>query len=96
MDFTVLLLLIFMLLALQQGLWLIAGALFLLILFTTRGKALMLAVLVGAGIASLAIFGISQNSILVIAGLFVVFLVLARKDERPAGPEAYYPGGGAY
>lgn len=93
MDFTILLLAVFLLLALQQQLWPIAGALLLLILFTAKSKILIVVALAGIGMAALTLFGNAYPSWLIIAGLFLILLYLARKDDRPTGPEAYYPGG---
>lgn len=92
MDFTLLFLVILMLLAYQSGLTYIAIGLFLAAVVTAKNKF----VLAAAGIGGLALaatylgFG-EGGSWLVIGALFAIFLILAWKDEQPAGPQGY-PG----
>ncbi|MCX6768124.1 MAG: hypothetical protein NTY90_05375 [Candidatus Micrarchaeota archaeon] len=92
MDFTFLFIVILMVFAAQNGLLPIAAGLFLLLLFTAKGKLPIAAAVVGGLLVTLIFVG--YNNMLVIGGgLFVVFLLLAKGDSG-AGPAGY--AGGAY
>ncbi len=92
MDFTFLFLIILMLLAYQSGLTVVAAGLFLVALVTAKNKYLLAAAAIGGGVLAMLYLGFGEESSwLVIAGLFVIFLILAWKDDQP-GPQGYYPG----
>jgi hypothetical protein len=94
MDFTFLFLIILMLMAYQSGLGLIAAGLFVVTLVMAKNKFLMAAAAVG-GLALGALFlGFGEESTLIIGGaLFLVFILLAWKDDQPGGQPGY-PGMG--
>ena len=91
MDFTLLFVLILMLLAYQSGLTAIAIGLLLVALVTAKNKYLLAAVAIGGLVLGVLFLGLGEiTSWLVIGGLFVIFLILAWKDEG-TGPQGY-PG----
>jgi hypothetical protein len=92
MDFTVIFLVILMLLAVQAGIPLLALGLFIIALVTSKNKFLIAASLLGGGIAALYYLNLGGVTSLVVgAGLFLVFIIIATQDSGP-GPSAY--GGG--
>ncbi len=91
MDFTFLFIVILMVFAAQSGLVVIGAGLFLLLLFTAKGKLPLAAAFVGGALVFLIWAGYS-NDLVLAGGLFVVFLLLVKADSG-AGPAGYYPGG---
>ncbi len=93
MDFTFLFLIILMLMAYTSGLGIIAAGLFVVSLVMAKNKYLMAAAAIG-GIALGALFlGFGEESTIIVGGaLFLIFLLLARKDDQPQMQG--YPGGG--
>ncbi len=100
MDFTFLFIIILMLLALKSGLDIVAIGLFVILLFTSKNKWLLIATLIGGGlVAVLSFTGISSSlsdpvTLAVLGGLFIILLLLARNDSESPSPQGYYPGQG--
>lgn len=91
MDFTLLILIIVFIITIQQGMWEVAGGVFYVILFATKNRYLIIASF-GVAIVAYFVFGYHYPSWLIIAALSVFFIALAKRDnERPSGPESYYP-----
>ena len=93
MGFTFMFLIILMLMAYQAGLGMIAAGLFVVTLVMAKNKFLLAAAFIG-GLALLALFlGFGDEASIIIAGaLFLVFVLLAYKDDQPQQPGMY--GGG--
>jgi hypothetical protein len=92
MDFTALLLIVLMLLAVQNNAYPIAIGLLALLLVSTKGKYLVAAVAVGALVAFASPY-FSSEPLILIGGLFLVLLLIVKGDSGGAGgPQGYYPG----
>ena len=83
MDFTFLFIVILMVFAAQSGLIAVAAGLFLLLLFTAKGKMVMAAAFIGGALVVAIWMGLA-NDVVLIGGLFVIFLLLTRADAGPA------------
>lgn len=100
MDFTFLFIIILMLLALKSGLELVAIGLFVILLFTSKNKWLLIATLIGGAlVAVVSLGGISSSlndpvTLAVLGGLFIILILLARNDSESPAPQGYYPGAG--
>jgi hypothetical protein len=81
MDYNFLLLSVFFMLAVQSGVLLIAGILFLLLILSSRKMIYFVAAIVD-GVSALAGVG---NPIILAGGLVVVFLILTRDSSMPSG-----------
>ena len=99
MDFTFLFVVLLMLFAVKSQLWYVAVGLFLVLLVTSKSKYLVLAAVVGvlvafaAGNSSLiSIFGDAMTWV-ILGGLFLVLLLLAKKDSDHPSQEGYGPPG---
>ncbi|MBI5229193.1 hypothetical protein HY991_03715 [Candidatus Micrarchaeota archaeon] len=94
MDFTFLLLVILMLLALQAGQQLIAAGLFIILIFSAKSKLLLIFGIIGLAIATVFFLGWEgMSSAFIIVGLFLILVVIIKVSPPEPGPEAYYPGG---
>ena len=93
MDFTFLFIIILMLLAIKSGLGWVAAGLAVLLLFTSKGKYLLLAAAVGILVVLSTYFlGNSElNFWVIVGGLGVVLFILAKKDSDE--PQAMMGGG---
>lgn len=99
MDFTFLFIIILMLLAVKSGLTIVAIGLALVLFVTSKSKYLLLAAVVGLLVVGAAYFNISglldfSNSTtwIILGGLFLVMVILAKKDsDTPGNAEAYSP-----
>ena len=95
MDFTFLFLIILMLMAYQSGLGIIAAGLFIVSLVMAKNKYLLAAAAVGGLALGALVLGFGSEATLIIGGaLFLIFLLLAWKDDNPQGPPGMYPGMG--
>jgi hypothetical protein len=98
MDFTFLFIIILMLLALKSGLDIIAIGLLIILLVTAKNKYLLIATLIGGAMVALVSFtGIRTSlddpvTLGVLAGLFIIMLLLARQDSDTPSPSGYMPG----
>ncbi|MDP2717627.1 MAG: hypothetical protein Q8P02_02705 [Candidatus Micrarchaeota archaeon] len=98
MDFTFLFIIILMLLALKSGLDLIAVGLLVILLFTSKNKYLLVATVIGGALVALVSFTGLRTSLTdpvtlsVLAGLFIILLLLARQDSDNPQPAGYMPG----
>ena len=90
-DFTFLFIVILILLALQMQQPLVAVGLFVLLVFTARSKILLIASIVGTAVAALYFLGGTQYTWLVVIGLFIVLIAIARTSPPDTGPEMYQP-----
>jgi hypothetical protein len=88
-DFTFLLVLILVLVAFQQGMLWIGIGLLALLLFTAKSKILLFAAVIGIALAVLLYAGGEAYSWLVVAGLFIVLLLLVKNE--PKGSPEFYP-----
>lgn len=98
MDFTFLFLTVLMILAAQSGMLWIAVGIFLLLLLSAKSKWLLLAAGVSAVLTAVVYFTGIQNSYFVVGGMFIVLLLVVKKDADNPQPEgAMYGGyGGGY
>ncbi len=96
MDFTFLFIIVLMLIAVKSNLPWLAGGLFLLLLFTSKNKYFFLAAFVGLALMLAIMFVPLGDYFLwvVLGGLFVILMLLARKDVEEPTPS--YMGGGGY
>ena len=89
---------ILMLLALKSGLTIVAVGLLVILIFTSKSKWLLMATAVGGGLALIAGLGGINSSLdnpvtlAVLAGLFLILLILARSDSENPAPQSYMPG----
>ncbi|MGC8850930.1 MAG: hypothetical protein ACP5O3_01720 [Candidatus Micrarchaeia archaeon] len=89
-DFSFLFIVILMVIAVQSGLWWIAAALFVLLLFSAKNKWLLAAAgLGGALVAGLYFTGGSLSPLVIIGGLFAILAILAKAGE--GGAQGYGP-----
>ena len=93
MDFTFLIIVIFMLLAAQNSNLPIVVALFALLLAIAKNKILMLAAVVGLALSGIVAMKFEINSVFILIGLFIILILVAKSE--PAAP-APYVGGGYY
>ncbi len=99
MDFTFLFITVLMVLAAQSGMLWIAAGLFLVLLLSAKSKILLLAAGVAALVLGLIALGGIGSNYLVIGALFIVFLLIVKKDADSPQPDqaAMYGGyGGGY
>ncbi|MFH0713674.1 MAG: hypothetical protein V1722_03935 [Candidatus Micrarchaeota archaeon] len=97
MDFTFLFITVLMVLAAQSGMLWVAVGLFLLLLLSAKSKMLLIATVIGAVLIALVSFGGIGNNYLIIGGLFVIMLIIVKKDaDSPQQPDqmAMYGGYG--
>ncbi len=96
MDFTFLFLTVLMILAAQSGMLWIAVGIFLLLLLSAKSKWLLMAAGVSAILTGVVYFTGVQNSYLVVGGMFIVLLLVVKKDADNPQPEggAMYGGYG--
>ena len=98
MDFTFLFIIILMLLALKSGLTIVAVGLLVILVFTSKSKWLLMATVVGGALALVAGYGGISSSLdnpvtlAILAGLFIILLILARSDSETPSPQGYMPG----
>ena len=98
MDFTFLFIAVLMIIAAQSGMLWIAAGLFLILLLSAKSKILLLAAgIVGVLFAIIAL-GLTGTNYIVIGGLFLVFLLIVKKDADSPQPDpnAMYGGYGGY
>ncbi|MFH0835672.1 MAG: hypothetical protein V1834_00745 [Candidatus Micrarchaeota archaeon] len=94
MDYTFLFIAILMLLAVKSNMTWIAVGLFALLLISSKNKYLLIA----AVISVVVMFVFRSNQFeeygmwIVIGGLFLVMLVLTRKEADQPSPQGYYGG----
>lgn len=96
MDFTFLFIVILMLIAVKSNLPWLAGGLFLLLLFSSKNKYFILAAFLGLALMLTLMFVPLGDYFLwvVLGGLFLILIILARKDVEE--PTLGYAGGGGY
>lgn len=87
---------VLMLLAVKSGMLWIAVGLFLLLLFTSKSKYLLLAAVVGIGVVVATRFAdLGDYSMwVIVGGLFAVVLLISRKEAEHPSPEMYGGMGG--
>lgn len=88
-----------MILAAQSGMLWVALGLFLLLLLSAKSKLLLIAAGVAAVLLGLSALGIAKTNYLIVGGLFVVLLLIVKKDADSPQPDqaAMYGGyGGGY
>ncbi|MFH1751223.1 MAG: hypothetical protein ABH863_06085 [Candidatus Micrarchaeota archaeon] len=93
MDFSFLIIVVFMLLAASSGNTPIVLALFALLLVLAKNKILVLAAFVGLVLSGIAVLDLENKSLFILIGLFFVLILVAKSE--PATP-APYMGGGYY
>ncbi len=82
-----------MLIAVQSGLFPVAIGLFLVLLFISKGKLLIFA-LVLAGVLFLAVSGGSVDPMILGGLVLAIFLLIVKKDsDEPQTPSGFYGGG---
>ncbi len=98
MDFTFLFVIILMLLAVKSGVSYIAVGLLIILLLTSKNKYLLVAAVVG-GLTVLLVGWEGASGLLGdmniwigLGGLFIVLLLLAKKDDDHPSQEGYSPG----
>ena len=98
MDLTFLFITILMILAARSGMFWVAVGLFIVLLLSAKSKILILAAVISGALLALVAFGSSGTNYIVIGGLFVVFLILVKKDSDSPQPDqsAMYGGYGGY
>jgi hypothetical protein len=79
MDYTFLLLSVFFMLAVQSGVYIIAGLIFLILIISSRKMIYFTASIVDAVAALLGI----GNPLILAGGLILVFLILTRDKSNP-------------
>lgn len=100
MDFTFLFIIILMLLALKSGLDIVAIALLVILVFTSKSKYLLIATVIGGALVVIVGLGGFSSSLdnpvtlAVLGGLFLIMLLLARQDSDNPAPQGYMPGAG--
>ncbi|MBI4406775.1 hypothetical protein HY571_02580 [Candidatus Micrarchaeota archaeon] len=88
MDFTFLFLTILMLLAAQSGMLWIAAGLFLLLLLSAKTHLLLIAAGVAFVLLALIGLGLTSSNYVIMGGLFVVLVILVKKDaDSPQQPD---------
>ena len=97
MDFTFLLVVMLMLLAVKSGNIPIGIALFAILLITAKNKYLIAASIVGAVLAFAFNYDFEYRNYVLIGGLFLVLILILKTDSggQPA-QEGMYGYGGAY
>ena len=85
-----------MILAAQSGMLWVGVGLFLILLLSAKSKILLLAAVIAAVLLGIMAFGGVGSNYLVIGGLFLVFLILVKKDADSPQPDpnAMYGGYG--
>ncbi len=90
-----------MLLAVKTGLWYVSVGLFVVLLFTSKSKLLLMAALIGLGVAiatgsfgALSFNAGDSSTWIILGGLFVVLLILAKSDSEAPAQQGFYGGGG--
>ncbi len=94
MDFTFIFLTILMVFAAQAGMLWIAVGLFLILLLSAKTKLLLLATGISGVLLALITLGIAANNYLIIGGLFVMFLIIIKKDADSPQPDPMAAYGG--
>ncbi|MDP3742321.1 MAG: hypothetical protein Q8R15_03335 [Candidatus Micrarchaeota archaeon] len=94
MDFTFIFLTILMVFAAQAGMLWIAVGLFLILLLSAKTKLLLLAAGISGVLLALITLGIAANNYLIIGGLFVMFLIIIKKDADSPQPDPMAAYGG--
>ncbi len=95
MDYTFLFIIILMLFAVKYNLLLVAGGLFVLLIFSTKSKYLLLASVIGLVIAALTKYidlG-DYTTYVVLGGLFAVMVLISRKDADAPQSQGFGPPG---
>ncbi len=97
MDFTFLFLIILMLFAWQNNMPMVALAMFVAAIVSaakSSSKLMLAGILVAAGIGVVFMLGLgTSTSLLVVGGLFVIFIITMASDNTPQQPPY---GGGMY
>ncbi len=99
MDFTFVFLTILMLFAAQAGMLWIGVGLFLILLLSAKSKLLLVAAGISGVLLALIAFGIvAANNYVIIGGLFLMLLLIIKKDADSPQPDqmAAYGGYGGY
>lgn len=93
MDFTFLIVIVFMLLAAQSNNVPIVLALFAMLLVLAKSKMLWLAAFIGLLLAGISMWDVENKSVFILVGLFVVLMIVAKSEPQTPAP---YMGGGYY
>ncbi len=99
MDLTFLLITILMIIASQSGMLWIAVGLFLILLLSAKSKLLLLAAGVAGLLLALIYLGFARDNYLIVGGLFLVLLIIVKKDAdspQQQDPMAAYGAYGGY
>ena len=95
LDFSYLFVIFLIVLAVQANQPVIAVAIFVLLIITSKSKYMTAAAVVGGLVAIAYTLGF-QDPIVIGIGLFIVLLLIVKNDPAggaAAGPQGYYPGG---
>ena len=87
-----------MLLAVKSGIWWIAGALFVILLVTSKSKYLIASALIGGVLAALVFLtDLGEYRLwVIVGGLFLILVLISRKESEHPTPDAYGGAGGGY
>jgi len=95
MDFTFLFIVILMLLAVKSGLLYVAAGLFVLLIVTAlKSRWLLTAAIIGGAVVGAMAFGLIGEDTFwpIVGGLFIVLVILAKKDSDHPMQEGGYGG----
>ncbi|MFH1247015.1 MAG: hypothetical protein V1644_01415 [Candidatus Micrarchaeota archaeon] len=98
MDFTFIFLTVLMVFAAQSGMLWIAIGLFAIVLLSAKTKLLLLAAGISGFLLALIALGVAANNYAIIGGLFIILLLIVKKDADSPQPDpsAAYGGYGGY
>jgi hypothetical protein len=89
-DFTFLFIVMVLLLSVQTKQYTVAVAMFVLLLFASKNKAVLVAGVAGAGIALVYFLG-DEFAPFILIGLFIILVVIARTSPPEPNMEGMYP-----
>mgnify|MGYP001558836460 CR=1 FL=1 len=90
MDFTFLFIVMVLLLSVQTRQYTVAFAMFILLLFASKNKKLIIASVAGLGIALVYFLGDAYSPFILI-GMFVILVVIAKTSPQEQDPSQMYP-----